>query len=92
VKARPFYCANPSCQKRRGTLPEGRAFAFEIVSISVAASDHPGVTDDDEIPQRERVHFWLCETCCQAATLTLDPSQGLQLVVLDKLCDHAQAS
>ena len=81
VESIPLQCANAECGRPRGSLSEGKIFQFEIVSISVAASDDQAAgAQIDEIPQREKVFFWLCDSCCESATLTLDPVQGLQLV------------
>ena len=77
----PLQCANSECGRRRESLSEGEVFQFEIVSISVAASDEQDdPTPFDEVPQREKVFFWLCDSCCELATLTLDPVKGLQMV------------
>ncbi len=72
-------CANPECQAFRHSFCEGRLFQFEIVSISVAASDDSSQPFDEK-PERKTAHFWLCETCASKMSLELDPVNGLQFV------------
>ena len=60
------------------SLSEGRLFQFEIVSISVSATDED-LTEFDERPERETANFWLCGKCAESMTLSLDPSAGLRL-------------
>jgi|SRR5581483_2986431 len=75
-------CANPACCRPLTSLSEGRLFQFEIVSISVSAtdgSDH----DLDETPSKETAHFWLCSQCATTMSLTLEPINGLRLVPLE---------
>jgi hypothetical protein len=80
VESIPLQCANTRCQRRRGSLSSGETFQFEIVSISVAATDDQSSAELDETPRREKVLFWLCDACCETLTLTLDPMRGLQSV------------
>jgi hypothetical protein len=72
-------CANPNCQIPRKDYCEGRLFQFEIVSISVAASDER-CEPFDEKPERKISHFWLCDSCASGMSLDLDPKKGLRLV------------
>jgi hypothetical protein len=68
---------------------EGRLFHFEILSISVTADDDKK-RDFDEVPHREGVHFWLCDSCATGMTLVLEPVGGLRLVPLEhpvQTCD-----
>jgi hypothetical protein len=74
-------CANPNCHIPRKSYSEGRLFQFEIVAISVAASDDT-CEPFDEKPERKISHFWLCESCAAKMSLELDPKQGLRLVPL----------
>ena len=76
-----ILCANPNCQISRKSYCEGRLFQFEIVAISVAASDET-CEPFDEKPERKISHFWLCESCASNMSLELDPKQGLRLVPL----------
>jgi hypothetical protein len=78
-------CANANCGKRLTSLSEGRVFQFEIVSISVSATDDEPASGQafEEKPQRETAYFWLCGECAAGMTLTLEPRQGLQLVPID---------
>jgi hypothetical protein len=75
-------CANPNCSRPLTSLSEGRLFQFEIVSISVSATDDTN-EDFDETPRRETAHFWLCSQCAATMGLTLEPASGLRLVPLD---------
>lgn len=75
-------CANPSCARPLTSLSEGRLFQFEIVSISVSASDEAS-EDFDETPRRETADFWLCPQCASTMALTLEPASGLRLVPLE---------
>src|SRR5437899_8267875 len=65
-------CANPTCARPLTSLSEGRLFQFEIVSISVSATDDTN-EDFDETPRRETAHFWLCPQCAATMALTLEP-------------------
>jgi len=64
------------------SLSEGRLFQFEIVSISVSATDD-SEQDFDETPSKETAHFWLCGECATTMALTLEPVNGLRLVPLE---------
>lgn len=72
-------CANESCTRQLHSFTEGRLFQFEIVSISLAATDE-ACAPFDEKPLRETVHFWLCGQCASNFNLVLEPSRGLKLV------------
>ncbi len=72
-------CVNESCKRPLYSFSEGRLFQFEVVSISLAASDE-GSAPFDEKPQRETVHFWLCGSCASSMSLVLEPARGLKLV------------
>jgi hypothetical protein len=75
------YCANPSCYTPLHSFAEGRLFQFEVISISVAASDDT-TEPFDEKPERQTAQFWLCGACAASMTLTLEPMRGLKLVPL----------
>ncbi len=75
-------CANPACCRSLTSLSEGRLFQFEIVSISVSATDD-SEQDFDETPSKETAHFWLCAECAATMALTLEPLNGLRLVPLE---------
>jgi hypothetical protein len=75
-------CANPSCGRPLTSLSEGRLFQFEIVSISVSASDDAS-EEFDETPKRETAHFWLCAQCAATMALSLEPVSGLRLVPVE---------
>lgn len=76
-------CVNESCKRPLYSFSEGRLFQFEVVSISLAASDD-GSAPFDEKPQRETVHFWLCGGCASTMSLVLEPAKGLKLVSLEQ--------
>ena len=75
-------CANPSCSQPLSSLSEGRLFQFEIVSISISASDD-AAEKLDETPHRQTAHFWLCASCAKTMTLALEPLSGLRLLALE---------
>ena len=77
-------CANDSCTKPLHSLSEGRLFQFDIVAISLAASDEEAAPFDEK-PQRETTHFWLCGRCAASFTLVLEPAKGLKLVSVDEI-------
>jgi hypothetical protein len=76
-------CVNEGCKRPLYSFSEGRLFQFEVVSISLAASDE-GSAPFDEKPQRETVHFWLCGRCASSMSLVLEPARGLKLVSLEE--------
>ena len=75
-------CVNESCNRPLHSFSEGRLFQFEVVSISLAASDENSAPFDEK-PQRETVHFWLCGRCAKTYTLVLEPARGLKLISVD---------
>lgn len=76
-------CVNENCKRPLYAFAEGRLFQFEVVSISLAASDE-GSAPFDEKPQRETAHFWLCGQCASIMSLVLEPAKGLRLVSLEE--------
>ncbi len=76
-------CINEDCNLPLHSLSEGRLFQFEIISISLAATDE-AIAPFDEKPLRETVHFWLCGSCASTLTLVLEPVRGLKLVPLQE--------
>jgi hypothetical protein len=75
-------CINESCNQPLHSFSEGRLFQFEVVSISLAASDETSAPFDEK-PQRETVHFWLCGRCASNYTLVLEPARGVKLRSLE---------
>jgi hypothetical protein len=75
------HCVNPDCCAPLHSFSEGRLYQFEIVSISIAASDS-ALTPFDERPERQAVHYWLCGRCAANLNLQLEPLQGLRVVPL----------
>ena len=76
-------CVNENCNRPLHSFSEGRLFQFEVVSISLAASDENSAPFDEK-PQRETVHFWLCGRCASSYTLVLEPAKGLKLISVDE--------
>ncbi len=76
-------CVNENCNRPLHSFSEGRLFQFEVVSISLAASDENSAPFDEK-PQRETVHFWLCGRCASSYTLVLEPARGLKLMSVDE--------
>lgn len=74
-------CVNPDCCAPLHSFSEGRLYQFEIVSISIAASDS-SLNPFDEKPERQAVHYWLCGRCAASLNLQLEPFQGLRVVPL----------
>lgn len=74
-------CVNENCNLPLHSLSGGRLVQFEIISISLAAKDDDA-SPFDEKPQRETVHFWLCDSCASTRTLVLEPARGLRLLPL----------
>lgn len=77
------YCANEGCNRPLHSFSEGRLFQFEVVSISVAASDEK-CAPFDEHPQRETLHLWLCGRCASSMTLVLEPARGVKVASLEE--------
>lgn len=76
-------CANESCNRPLYSFSEGRLFQFEVISISVAASDENSAPFDEK-PQRETLHLWLCADCASNVTLVLEPARGIKMVPLEE--------
>jgi hypothetical protein len=76
------YCINENCNRPLHSFSEGRLFQFEVVSISVAASDDKSAPFDER-PQRQTLHLWLCGRCAAGMTLVLEPARGVKVVSLD---------
>jgi hypothetical protein len=63
-------------------------FQFEVVSISVAASDEK-CAPFDERPERQTLHLWLCGRCASGMTVVLEPAQGVKVVTLEERSHEA---
>lgn len=81
-------CVNESCNRPLHSFSEGRLFQFEVVSISLAATDDTSAPFDEK-PQRETVHFWLCGKCAGTYTLILEPARGLKLLSVEEANSQA---
>jgi hypothetical protein len=75
------HCVNPGCSAQLHSFAEGRLFQFEVVSISVSATDDLGAPFDEE-PKSQTAQFWLCGRCAASMRLTLEPINGLKIVPL----------
>jgi hypothetical protein len=84
-------CANEVCSRQLHSFTEGRLFQFEVVSISLAASDETAAPFDEK-PVRETVHFWLCGRCAASFNLVLEPARGLKLVSISEETQHSGES
>jgi hypothetical protein len=58
-------------------------FQFEVVSISVAASDENSAPFDER-PERQTLYLWLCGRCAATMTLVLEPTRGVKVISLDE--------
>lgn len=74
-------CINPNCGTPLHSFSEGRLFQFEVVSISVSATDET-TGPFDEKPNTQTAQFWLCGRCAASLSLVLDPANGLKIVPL----------
>jgi hypothetical protein len=75
------HCINPDCCAPLHSFSEGRLYQFEIVCISVAASDN-AKSPFDEKPERQAAQYWLCGRCAAGMDLQIEPLQGLRVVPL----------
>lgn len=78
------HCVNPKCHTALYSLSEGRLFQFEIVSISVSASDESSAPFDEK-PECQTSQFWLCGRCAATMRLVMGPNSGLKLVPLAEM-------
>ena len=85
------YCVNPNCYAPLHSFAEGRLYQFEIVSISVSASDDMSAPFDEK-PERQTAQFWLCGQCSSSMTLLLEPVKGLRLVPLEFASEGSQSA
>jgi len=76
-------CINDGCNRPLYSFAEGRLFQFEVVSISLAASDEKSAPFDEK-PQRETLHLWLCGQCASTMTVVLEPARGVKLISLEE--------
>jgi hypothetical protein len=74
-------CVNPNCGAQLHSFVEGRLFQFEVVSISLSATDE-GASPFDEKPNTQTAQFWLCGPCATSMSLVLEPAHGLKIVPL----------
>ena len=77
------YCANEGCNRPLHSFSEGRLFQFEVVSISVAASDEKSAPFDEH-PERQTLHLWLCGRCASSMTLVLEPARGVKVAAIEE--------
>jgi len=84
------YCANEGCSRPLHSFSEGRLFQFEVVSISVAASDEK-CAPFDEHPERQTLLLWLCGRCASTMTLVLEPARGVKVASLEEQAKETQS-
>jgi hypothetical protein len=75
------HCVNPNCGAQLHSFVEGRLFQFEVVSISVSATDEASAPFDEE-PRSQTAQFWLCGRCAGTMSLVVEPLSGLKIVPL----------
>jgi hypothetical protein len=73
------HCVNPNCGAQLHSFAEGRLFQFEVVSISVSATDDMSAPFDEQ-PKTQTAQFWLCGRCAATMSLVLEPIDGLKIV------------
>lgn len=66
-------------------------FQFEVVSISVAASDENSAPFDEH-PQRQTLHLWLCGKCASTMTLVLEPTRGVKVMSLEEQSSESRSA
>jgi hypothetical protein len=76
------HCVNPSCGTALHSFAEGRLFQFEVVSISISASDESSGPFDEK-PSTQTAQFWLCLQCAASFRLVLDPASGLKILPIE---------
>ncbi|SRR5579884_147843 len=74
------HCVNPNCGAQLHSFAEGRLFQFEVISISVSASEVGGPFDEQ--PNSQSAQFWLCGRCAATMSLVLEPINGLKIIPL----------
>src|SRR5947209_7570180 len=82
------YCVNEGCNRPLHSFSEGRLFQFEVVSISVAASDEKSAPFDER-PERQTLHMWLCSRWASTMTLVLEPARGVKVISLEDRGEEA---
>lgn len=85
------HCVNEGCKRPLYSFSEGRLFQFEVVSISVAASDENSAPFDEH-PQRQTLHLWLCGRCASTMTLVLEPTRGVKVISLEEENSEARSA
>jgi hypothetical protein len=65
-------CANPACRRPLSSPREGQVLEFEVVSVSIAASDDEP-QPWDESPKREAARVYICSECAQTGSVTIGP-------------------
>lgn len=72
-------CANPGCEARFRKLEDGKLFLVEIETS--VASTLSRVTGGGRL-SRQLEHYWLCDGCASALTLSFDAERGVVAVPL----------
>jgi hypothetical protein len=76
------HCVNPNCGAALHSFAEGRLFQFEVVSISISATDESSGPFDEK-PSTQTAQFWLCLNCAASFRLILDPASGLRILPIE---------
>ena len=84
-------CVNEACNRPLHSFSEGRLFQFEVVSISLSASDDTAEPFDEK-PERQTAQFWLCGGCASTMSLVLEPQRGLRLIPLGSVESESSAN
>lgn len=66
-------CANPACDATFQRLRDGRLFVMKVLV------DSPGT---HKKPARSLQYFWLCKSCCQTMTMTMNKQTAVFVVSL----------
>jgi hypothetical protein len=84
------HCVNEGCKRPLYSFSDGRLFQFEVVSISVAASDENSAPFDER-PERQTLHLWLCGRCASTMTIVLEPTRGVKVISLEEQSSERQS-
>ena len=74
-----LQCANPACSRSISSPRDGQTLEFEIISVSVAASDDDASHQWDESPKREARRVYLCSECARSVSIRIGP-EGIRII------------
>ena len=78
AEPRVVQCANPACRKTISNVRDGQTLEFEIISVSVPASDDEP-KGWDESPKRAATRVYLCSQCAPTVSIQIG-SQGITIL------------